>query len=98
MTPKLKPTEVPGLRLAVRPPPQPPEAQWQGSPQRPRSTSSLMGLGGGDRAHLPHPPKGPVPLTSGRELTAVWAIYKMRTTYRNHRELTVHSSFIYIYI
>lgn len=37
-------------------------------------------------------------LPSSRLQTALWRIYKMRVTYRNHRELTVHSFFIYIFI
>lgn len=87
-------------------------SQWRG-PQHPSllgpsgreaprgscSTCSLVGLrgGGGAGGHLLPAPKGPVPLPYGRELTALWGIYKMRTTYRNHRELTVHS-FFYIYL
>lgn len=63
-----------------------PPAHWWGS-----------GVGEALEATFSPPPKGPVPLPYGCELTALWGIYKMRTTYRNHRELTVHS-FFYIYL
>lgn len=65
------------------------------------STTSLIRLQGAEEATFSLwerlAPEGSR-AASSQPRPALWRIYKMRMTYRNHRELTGHSFFIYIYI